>query len=354
MRRPPAFAVAPLIVLVYGVFLLLLPSILAAGCTGDATPPVVPANWSANVTVKEGDSAAVTLGMVAAGDERFRAEYPDGTLFTDDGRRLWISTDGEASVIPSPLRGAVWDEGVRPVWNIFEALRILKEAGETATFTYEGMETENGRTVRVVGIAGNESLGEAPTRIRDPVYRIRASADAETGVLAGATFYGRDGREQVRFTFRDMVADPEVPPDTFSFVPPPGTDVTLARTFAVTPAVFSERAGVPEEAPVPSYLPPGYTFREGSLLPGLYSLLLFTDTAGDPLTLVARPADLPDPDPPRGTPEEVAVGDASGEFYRGDGPDVLVWTEGETRFTLTGVAGEEEMVRVAASVPSLS
>ncbi|WP_342678039.1 hypothetical protein [Methanofollis sp. UBA420] len=128
---------------------------------------------------------------------------------------------------------------------------MLEDAYEKRDLTYEGMETEDGRTVRVVEIAGNESLGEAPGRFRDPVYRIRASADAETGVLAGATFYGRDGRELVRFTFKDMVADPEVPPGTFSFVPPPGTEVTRARTVAVTPMVFFERAEVPEEVRSP-------------------------------------------------------------------------------------------------------
>lgn len=337
--------------------ILLFLAVLAAGCTGDASPPVVPENWSANVTVKDGDAPAVTIDMVAAGDKRFRATFPDGTLFTDDGRRLWTSDPvaGEISVVPSEYRGTVLDERTWLIWNVFNAREMVEDAYEKGNLTYEGMETEDGRTVRVVGIAGNESLGEAPARFRDPVYRIRASADAETGVLAGATFYGRDGRELVRFTFRDMVADPEVPPDTFSFVPPPGTDVTLVRTVAVTPMVFFERAEVPEEeVPVPSYLPPGYAFREGALLPDWYASLTFTDTAGDTLRLVARPTDLPDPALPRGTSEEVTVGDASGKLYRGDGPDVLVWTEGETRFTLTGVAGEEEMVRVAASVPALS
>ncbi|WP_342678040.1 DUF4367 domain-containing protein [Methanofollis sp. UBA420] len=50
----------------------------------------------------------------------------------------------------------------------------------------------------------------------------------------------------------------------------------------------------------------------------------------------------------------MAVGDVSGKLYRGDGPDVLVWTEGETLFKLTGVVEEEEMVRVAASIETLS
>ncbi|WP_067050016.1 outer membrane lipoprotein-sorting protein [Methanofollis ethanolicus] len=337
------------------LFLLLLPTVLAAGCVGDAAPPVVPENWSANVTV-ESEGAIVTIAMVVAGDGRFRATFPDGTLFTDDGRRFWTSdpVEGEISVVPSEYRGTVLDERTWLIWNVFEARRVLEGAYEKGDLTYEGMETEDGRTVRVVGIAGNESLGEAPTRFRDPVYRIRASADAKTGVLVGATFYGRDGRELVRFTFKDMVADPEVPPGTFSFVPPPGTDVTLAQTVAVTPMVFFERAEIPEEVPVPSYLPPGYAFREGALLPGRYAVLTFTDIAGDTLTLVARPADLPDPAPPRGTPEEVPAGNFSGRLYRDNGSDILVWTEGETRFTLTGVAGEDEMVRVSASVETFS
>ncbi|MDD4254200.1 MAG: DUF4367 domain-containing protein [Methanofollis sp.] len=339
----------------YLFLLLVLPAVLVAGCTGDTTPPVIPENWSADVTV-EGEGAAVTLGMVTAGDERFRVTFPDGTLITDDGRRLWTSDPvaGEISVILSEYRGTVLDERTWLIWNVFRARKVLEGAYEKGNLTYKGMETEDGRTVRVVEIAGNESLGEAPTRFRDPVYRIRASADSETGVLAGATFYGRDGRELARFTFRDMVADPEVPPGTFSFVPPHGTEVRLARTFAVTPMVFVDRTKIPEEVPVPSYLPPGYAFREGYLLPGMYAVLTFTNSAGDILTLVARPADLPDPDHPRGTPEEVTAGNFSGRLYRGDGPDVLAWTDGETSFKLTGVAGEDEMVRVAASVEALS
>ncbi|MDD4252018.1 MAG: hypothetical protein PHT74_02605, partial [Methanoculleus horonobensis] len=203
--------------------------------------------------------------------------------------------------------------------------------------------------------ASDSKIFEAPTRYREAVHRFRVWIDAETWLLLGLEMYGNEGNLILSAEYTDPLANTGLPDDLFVFDPPAGVEVRPMPTAAITPLFLwsvDDARRYDADSLVPSYLPNGYVFKEGTLLPGAYTTLRFTDGTGE-LEIVERLYDpyreeavLP------GTSEAVLLsGGRDAEYVFTGGRDQLRWRSGEYSYLVTGgILGRDELVRVAESI----
>jgi len=332
-------------------FCVLACAVLCAGCTdagerygstGPSCAVAIPSNWSAGVTVfMDGEETAFLI--TAADDGRYLAEFSNGTIVSDDGRRHWTyhPAGGRAEVVPSMYAGAVWNGAGRPVRAMLYALDLLQESLSDGNVTCT-------RTDGRIEIAGDGILGFAPTRMHDAVERIALSVDPKRGEIEGLTLLDPAGRGVMAVTFEDFT-EVVLPADAFSFAPPEGTAITLMRTYAVTPihAATLEAAERCFDVPLP-HLPGEYAFIGGSCLPAFSTIMVYQKN-GTTFSITVRPADLPDSNPPEGQAQRLLVNGLEGAYYGGTDTNALIWTENTTAFRIEGMADKEEMMLVAAS-----
>jgi outer membrane lipoprotein-sorting protein len=356
---------------------ILLVIACTAGCLDTAADPP-PANeiaarfiaaeeqatdFSATVAIAAG-SENVTARLLQKDPENYRLEFLKptdlaGTVVVSNGTRKWrydpatrtaLTAAGPyiiASFSVPPYPG--WAEGVRGY------VETVAESLEEQNASYRGSETIGGRTAYILEVADDAKLFEAPTRYREAVHCFRARIDAETWLLLGVEMYGKDGNLILSAEYTAPSANTGLPDDLFVFDPPADVEVRPMPTAAVTPLFLSsidDARRYDADSLVPSYLPEDYVFKEGTLLPGAYTVLRFTDGTGE-LEMVERLYDpyreekvLP------GTPETVTLADGrEAEYVSADGRDQLRWSAGGYSYRITGgMLGKDELARVAESV----
>ncbi|MBP2145921.1 outer membrane lipoprotein-sorting protein [Methanofollis sp. W23] len=350
---------------------LIVAAVLAAGCS-------VPSAGEVQAAVAEvhekttGLSAHVILAapdwdtMVRISSEdrdRYRFEYLEGmyagTLVVNDGERLWVydPAAGNASVIPAEYAGTLFSDAVRQAQTGWEVYQMAVAAVVDGPISSVTAGERDGRQVYEVVVEGDGPVGTAPTGRREEVYGIRAVVDAGTWTVVEAALLDAGGEEVIVAHYAEVSLDPAFPEDAFTFEPPPGTNVTLARTFALTPIFAGNLDDLEKFAgpgtPVPSWLPGGYAFVEGHQIPALSTTVIYArDDAPDQIRLTVRPADLPVPPVPEGV-EEVGIDGMDGRYFTRDGAATLVWSDGIMTYELDGPDQREVLIRVAASVGPL-
>jgi len=354
---------------------VLLALACTAGCLGTAADPP-PADeiaarfvaaeeqaedFSATVAITAGQEN-VTVRLFQKDPECYRLEYLEpgelaGTVVVSNGTRKWRYDPATrtALTVAGPYIKASFSDPPYPGWaeevRGYAGTVAASLAGQNAS--YRGSETIDGRTAYVLEVTGESRLFEAPTRYREAVHHFRIWVDAETWLLLGVEMYGKDENLILSAEYTDPSANTGLPDDLFVFDPPAGVEVRPMPTAAITPLFLwsiddARRYGVG----VPSYLPEGYVFKEGTLLPGAYTTLRFTDSTGE-LEIVERLYDpyreeavLP------GTPEPCLLADGrKAEYVSTGGRDQLRWRSGEYSYRITsGILGRDELVRVAESI----
>ncbi|WP_292365370.1 MULTISPECIES: DUF4367 domain-containing protein [unclassified Methanoculleus] len=359
------------------ILALLLAIACTAGCLGTAADPP-PADetaarfiaaqeqatdFSATVAITAG-SENVTLRLFRKDPGCYRLEFLKpadlaGTVVVSNGTRKWRYDPATQTALTAagPYITASFSGPPYPGWA--EEVRGYTEtvAGSLAkqNASYRGSETIGGRTAYILEVTGGSKLFEAPTRYREAVHRCRAWIDAETWLLLGVEMYGNEGNLILSAEYTDPSANTGLPDDLFVFDPPAGVEIRPMPTAAITPLFLSSTDDARHygaDSLVPSYLPEGYAFKEGTLLPGGYTMLRFTDGTGE-LEIMERLYDPYREEPGlRGTPEAVTLADGrEAEYVSADGRDQLRWSAGGYSYRITaGMLGRDELVRVAESV----
>lgn len=346
-----------------------------AGCIGTAADPP-PADeiaarfiaaeeeaedFSATVRVVA-DSENVTARLLQKAPENYRLEFLKpaeiaGTIVVSNGTRKWRYDPATrtALTVAGPYMAATFSEPSYPGWA--EEVRgyggMVAESLAEQNASYRGSEVIGGRTAHILEVADGSKLFEAPTRYREAVYRLNVWIDAETWLLLGLELYGSEGDLILSAEYTDPSATTGLPDDLFAFDPPAGTTIRPMPAAAITPLFLSSiddarRYGVE----MPAYLPEGYSFADGTHLPGGYTMLRFTDGTGE-LEVAKRLHDpyreetvLP------GTPETALLsGGREAEYVSASGKDQLRWHDGEYSYQVTGaMLGKPELMRVAESM----
>lgn len=346
-----------------------------AGCIGTAADPP-PADeiaarfiaaeeeaedFSATVSVTAG-SENVALRLFQKAPENYRLEFLKpadlaGTVVVSNGTRKWRYDPATqtALTVAGPYMMAAFSEPPYPGWA--EEVRgyggMVAESLAEQNASYRGSEVIGGRTAYILEVADGSKLFEAPTRYREAVYRLNVWIDAETWLLLGLELYGSEGDLILSAEYTDPSATTGLPDDLFAFDPPAGTTIRPMPAAAITPLFLSSiddarRYGVE----MPAYLPEGYSFADGTHLPGGYTMLRFTDGTGE-LEVAKRLHDpyreetvLP------GTPETALLsGGREAEYVSASGKDQLRWHDGEYSYQVTGaMLGKPELMRVAESM----
>lgn len=355
--------------------LVLLVLACTAGCLGTAADPP-PADeiaarfvaaeeratdFSATVAVAAG-SENVTAKLFRKDPGCYRIEYLEpgdlaGTVVVSNGTRKWRydPTTRTALTVAGPYMNAAFSEPPYPGWaeGVRGYTETVAESLAEQNASYRGTEIVGGRTAYLLEVADDSKLFEAPTRYREAVHRFKVRIDAETRLLLGLEMYGNQGNLILAADYTDPLANTGLPDDLFVFDPPAGTTIRPMPTAAITPLFLwsiddARHYGVE----MPSSLPEGYAFADGTHLPGGYTVLRFTNGNND-LEVVKRLHDpyreervLP------GTPEAVLLSDGrEAEYVSAGGKDQLRWRDGEYAYQVTGaMLGKTELVRVAESV----
>ncbi|MCM2466251.1 DUF4367 domain-containing protein [Methanoculleus oceani] len=359
----------------YLAIALLLALACTAGCLGTAADPP-PADeiaarfvaaeeqatdFSATVAITAG-SENVTVRLLRKGPENYRLEYLEpadlaGTIVVSNGTRKWRydPVTRTALTVAGPYMKAAFSEPQYPGWaeGVRGYMETVAESLAERNASYLGTETVCGRTAYLLEVAGGSRLFEAPTRYREAVHRFTAWIDAETWLLLSVEMYGKDGNLILSAEYTDPSANTGLPDDLFAFDPPTGVEVRPMPTAAITPLFLWSTDDVRRYgAAMPSYLPEGYVFADGTHLPGAYTTLRFTN-GSDELEFVQRLYDpyraeavLP------GTPESVPLsGGREAGYVSADGRDQLRWSAGGYSYRITcGMLGRDELMRVAESV----
>lgn len=359
-----ALARAALIVLAFT-------AVLVAGCSAPSSEEVQAAvagvheettGFSAHVTLTTPDWNT-TARLSSEDSKRYRFEYLEGVyagiIVINDGKNLWIyePAAGNASVIPAEYAGTLFSDAVRQAQTGWEVYQMTVATIVDSPISSVAAGERDGRQVYEVSVEEEGLIGTAPTRPREEVYDISAVVDAEAWTIVEAVLLDATGREVIAAHYAEVSLDPAFPAGTFTFKPPPGTNVTLARTFAITPIFAAsleelEKFAGPE-TPIPSWLPEEYAFVEGHHIPALSTTVIYARAdAPDQIRLTIWPADLLIPSVPEDA-EEVGVDGIEGWYFIGDGTATLVWSDGIMTYELEGPDQREVLVRVAASVGPL-
>ncbi|QYZ78685.1 hypothetical protein E2N92_04210 [Methanofollis formosanus] len=350
---------------------LLVAAVLAAGCNAPSAAEV----QTQVARVHDGTAGFSALVDLAAQDwnttarissedgERYRFEYLEGeyagTLVVNDGRRVWIydPTAGNAAVIPAAYASSLFADTVRQAQTGREVYQAAVAAVVEGPLSSVAEGKCDGRPVYEVEVRGDGPIGTAPIGGRDEVYGVRAVIDAGAWTLVEASLLDGGGREVIAAQYAEVDLDPAFPAETFVFEPPPGTNVTLARTFALTPILVESLDELETFAgpgiPAPSWIPEGYAFVEAHHIPALSTTVIYArEDDADQIRLTVRPADLPVPPVPEDA-EEVMVDGVEARYFREDGAAIFVWSDGTTAYRLGGPERREVMVRIATSVGPL-
>ncbi len=287
------------------------------------------------VTIWTGQVRSSHVHVYHAAPDRTRLEY---LAAGNQPQRIVVIT-GRTQMEYVPSRNEVL---VRPAPETDEeALRrqILPQILANYAVTFEGTQQVAGREARVVDVRS-----QFPGR-----PRLRIWIDTATRLILRVEKYRPDGALREASAFISIQLNPALSPDLFVLTPPPGAQVQTRRGGSNLPIdQIARRVGFTPR--LPAYLPAGYQpVRSGvvtvrgrptaafAFSDGVSTLTLFE-------SLGAEGA------PPNG--KRVRIGAAQGTLSQRGVATLLHWNSGGISYTLVGDLRQEELVRVAASIPA--
>ncbi len=205
--------------------------------------------------------------------------------------------------------------------------------------------------------AGTEPVAGRDTRV---IYvqskfpgrpSLRVWVDRDRRLILRFERYKPDGSLQETASFINVQYDPVFAPDLFTVPAPPGTQVQQQRPPGrMTIAEIAQRVGFTPQ--LPSYLPSGFQQR-GSRVVNVQGQQVATFVYTDGLsTMTLFESRGPQGPPPRGHP--VRIGSIQGTVAPRGLATLLHWNAGGISYTLVGELPQDELVRIAVSVPQVS
>ena len=274
---------------------LLLVLACTAGCLGTAADPPPADEIAARFIAAQGQAEDFSATVaIAAGSENvtagcsgktrcYRIQYSRTSRGPSSSRAAGNGTLRPATrtalTVAGPYMNAAFSEPPYPGWaeGVRGYTETVAESLAEQNASYRGTEIVGGRTAYLLEVADDSKLFEAPTRYREAVHRFKVRIDAETRLLLGLEMYGNQGNLILAADYTDPLANTGLPDDLFVFDPPAGTTIRPMPTAAITPLFLwsiddARHYGVE----MPSSLPEGYAFADGTHLPGGYTLRFTT------------------------------------------------------------------------------
>jgi peptidoglycan/xylan/chitin deacetylase (PgdA/CDA1 family)/negative regulator of sigma E activity len=305
--------------------------------SGATAPRRVSYEGTKSINVWGGQVQASQVHVYHAAPDETRLEYlpagnQPGRIVIIKGRTMMEYVPARKQIIERPAPEANEERLTRAV---------LPQILTNYDVNFAGSEQVAGRETRVINVQG-----KFPGR---PTLRIWE--DRERRLILRFERYRPDGTLQEAAAFINIRYDPAFAPDLFTVPAPLGTQVQQQRPpDRMSVAEMAQRLGFTPQ--VPSYLPAGFQQR-GSRVVNVRGQQTATFVYSDGVsTITLFESRGPQGPPPKGRP--VRIGPVQGTVAPRGLATLLHWNAGGVSYTLVGELPQEDLVRIAASVPQVS
>ena len=305
--------------------------------SGATAPRRVSYEGTKSITIWGSQVQASQVHIYHAAPDQTRLEYlaagtQPGRVVVIKGRFMQEYVPARNQVIERPAPEADEERLTRAVLPQILANYIV---------SFAGTDLVAGRETRVVNVEG-----KVPGR---PSLRIWI--DRERRLILRFERYREDGTLQETSAFINVRYDPGFASDLFTVPAPPGTQVQQQRPpRRMSIAEIAQRVGFTPQ--VPSYLPSGFQER-GSRVVDVRGQPTATFVYSDGVSAITLfESRGPQGPPPTGRP--VRIGSVQGTVASRGAATLLHWNLGGISFTLVGELPQDDLVRVASSVPHVS
>ena len=305
--------------------------------SGTLAPRQVSYEGTKSITVWGGQVRASQVRVYHAAPDHTRLEY----LAAGAQPRRIVIIKGRTQMEYVPASNQVIQ---RPAPQADEDLltrAVLPEITHNYNVEFSGAEQVAGRETRVIDI--KSKFQGRPS--------LRVWVDRETRLILRFERYRPDGTLQQTSTFISIRFDPVLSSDLFTVVSPPGAQVQQGRNpRSMTIEEIAQRVGFTPR--VPSYLPAGFQAKGARVVDVRgqpVATLVYSDGVS---TLTMFESRGPQGPPPKG--RRVRVGSVEGTVTARGVATLLHWNVGGISYTLVGDLPEDDLIRVAASVPAVS
>jgi peptidoglycan/xylan/chitin deacetylase (PgdA/CDA1 family)/outer membrane lipoprotein-sorting protein len=282
-----------------------------------------------------GQAQASQVRIFHEAPNRTRLEYvPAG----NQPERIVVIT-GDTAVEFVPPRNQYIRRPARGVDEEAFAREILPQISKNYDVRFEPTSSVAGRVTRVLDVEG-----KFPGR-----PRLRAWVDVETHLILRFERYGPSGVLREASAFLNIRMNPLLSPDLFTVVPPAGAQVQTRPSNPGRMTIEEIARRVRFRPQIPAYVPPGYHLagsRVSTIRGAPTATFAFTDGIS---TLTLFESRGPIAAPPNG--RRVRIGSEEGTVVARGVATLLHWNSGGIAFTLVGDLSQDELVRVASSVP---
>jgi peptidoglycan/xylan/chitin deacetylase (PgdA/CDA1 family)/outer membrane lipoprotein-sorting protein len=305
--------------------------------SGATAPRRVSYEGTKSITVWGGQVQASQVHVYHEAPDQTRLEYlaagnQGGRVVIIKGRTMMEYVPARNQIIARPAPEA--DEERL-------AKGVLPQILTNYDISFAGMEQVAGREARVINVQ-SKFPGRPSLRIWE---------DRERRLILRFERYKPDGTLQETSAFINIRYDPVFPPELFTVPAPPGTQVQQQRPPSrMSIAEMAQRVGFTPQ--VPAHLPSGFQER-GSRIVDIKGQPTATFVYSDGVsTITLFESRGPQGPPPRGRP--VRIGSVQGTVAPRGPATLLHWNAGGISYTLVGELPQDDLVRVAASVPQVS
>lgn len=290
---------------------------------------------------------AITVwgGQVQASQVRIYHEAPNLTrleyLAAGSQPKRIVIIKGRSEIEYVPARNQVIERSAAQPDEAQLTQAVLPQLLANYNVTFGSGDQVAGRDTRIVNVQS-----KFPGR---PSLRIWV--DQETRIILRFERYRPDGNLQEASAFISVQFDPTFAPNLFELTPPPGAQVQVHKNgHSMEIAEIAQRVGFTPQ--MPAYLPSGFRLARSGVITirgepaaafaysdGISALTLFESRGAQGL-------------PPRGHP--VRIGSVDGMVASRGNATLVHWNVAGISFTLVGELAEGDLVRIAASIPSVS
>ena len=305
--------------------------------SGATAPRRISYEGTKTITIWEDQVRASQVHVSHAAPDQTRLEYlPAGN---QPGRVVIIK--GRVMMEYAPARNQIIERPAPEADEERLTRAVLPQILTNYDVSFAGTEQVAGRETRVVNVQ-SKFQGRPSLRIW---------VDRQRRLILRFERYKPDGTLQETSAFINIRYDPTFAPDLFTVPAPPGTQVQQQRPPArMSIAEMAQRLGFTPQ--VPSYLPAGFQERGARVLNvrgQATATFVFSDGVSTMTLFESRGPQGP---PPRGRP--VRIGPVQGTVAPRGLATLLHWNAGGISYTLVGELPQDDLVRVAASVPQVS
>lgn len=305
--------------------------------SGATAPRRISYEGTKSITIWGGQVQASQVHVYHAAPDQTRLEYlPAGT---QPGRVVIIK--GRTMMEYVPARNQVVERPAPEADEERLTRGVLPQILDNYNVGFAGQEAVAGRETRVINVQS-----KFPGR---PSLRIWV--DQERRLILRFERYRTDGTLQETSAFINIRYDPTFAPDLFTVPAPPGTQVQQQQPpRRMSIGEIAQRVGFTPQ--VPSYLPSGFKERGSRVV----------DVRGQPTaafvyadgisTITLFESRGPLGPPPKG--RQVRIGSVQGTIAPRGVATLLHWNVGGISYTLVGELPQDDLMRIAASVPQVS